>query len=193
VAVNVSGLHFARPDFLEHVRLAVQESGVPAGMLELELPEDLLIENAEDWAGRMARLRDLGVRITVEGFGADYSSMRQVPHLPVDSLKIGRCFVEHLAGSNEGPLLVRSIAALAGSLHMEATAPCVETQEQLEILESSGCACVQGYLFGAPLTGDELRQQAATLSLRGTSGAPRSSPPRLQPAGRSGVDLTAVA
>jgi len=167
VAVNISGFQFNRPEFLDQVRLAVQESGIPAGVLELELPERLLIENAEDWGPRMARLRELGVRIAIEGFGADYSSLSHVQRMPADSLKIDRCFVQDLGDSVEGSLLVRSIAALAGSLNMEATAPCVETQAQLDALEASGCACVQGYLFGAPLTGDELLRQAATLSIGG--------------------------
>ncbi len=167
IAVNVSGLHFDRAEFLEHVRLAVQESGIPPGLLELELPENLLLKHAEDWAARMAGLRELGVRITAEGFGSDCSSLGRLPRLPLNNLKIDRCFVRGLAGPGEGPALVKSISTLAESLRMEATAPCVETREQLEILESTGCSRVQGFLFGIPMTGDELRKQASTLTLRG--------------------------
>ncbi|MCC7174826.1 MAG: EAL domain-containing protein [Bryobacterales bacterium] len=188
ISVNVASVQFARPDFVDLVADAVREAGIDPDCLELELTESTLMDVADGSASSMVRLRDLGVRISVDDFGVGYSSLGYLQRLPIDSLKIDRSFVSELGASSRTPLLIESIVSLARSLGMKTTAEGVETVRQLHALEEAGCDIGQGYLLGRPLPARDLlpqlllqpeapkwlfRSGAATLTLP-------SRPPRIR-------------
>jgi diguanylate cyclase (GGDEF)-like protein/PAS domain S-box-containing protein len=158
VSVNVSSIQFARPDFVEVVARAAQEAGIHPNLLELELTEGLLMQDFSQACSRMTKLRELGVQVTIDDFGAGYTSLSYLQQLQADSLKIDRSFIQELGGSKKGPLLVQSIVGLARSLHMKAAAGGVESIAQLSALQSAGCDSVQGFLFAKALPLDDVQR-----------------------------------
>jgi EAL domain-containing protein (putative c-di-GMP-specific phosphodiesterase class I) len=156
VAVNVSRLQFARPDFVDLVATTVAETGIEPRQLELELTESLLMEPGDESAPRMAKLRALGIRMSIDDFGTGYSCLSYLHRLPVDTLKIDRSFVQDLGESSRAPLLVESIIALSASLGMQSIAEGVELPSQLAVIGGTSCNLVQGFLFCEPLPMEEL-------------------------------------
>ena len=150
VSVNVSAVQFSRPDFVNTVDEVLRLTGLEPRFLELELTERLVIRDVRESAGTMARLRALGVQISVDDFGAGYSSLSYLQRLPIDILKLDRSFVEDLKNAGGNASLVRGIVTLAHGLGIRVTAEGVETEQQLELVHTSGCDKAQGYLLGRP-------------------------------------------
>jgi diguanylate cyclase (GGDEF)-like protein/PAS domain S-box-containing protein len=151
MAVNVSAVQFTRPDFVRTIAAVLEESGLEPRFLELELTESLVIRDVRESADKMAQLRALGVQISVDDFGAGYSSLSYLQRLPIDILKLDRSFVEEFkmeAGGSSS--LVQGIVSLAHGLGIRVTAEGIETQQQLDLVHHSGCDKVQGFLLGRP-------------------------------------------
>jgi diguanylate cyclase (GGDEF)-like protein len=150
VSVNVSAVQFSRPDFVDTVDAVLKSSGLEPRSLELELTESLVIRDVRESANKMEKLRALGVQISVDDFGAGYSSLSYLQRLPIDILKLDRSFVEECKTENGSSSLVRGIVTLAHSLGIGVTAEGVETQQQLDLVHYSGCDKAQGFLLGRP-------------------------------------------
>ena len=148
--MNVSALQFNRSDFVDTVDEVLRETGLAPNILELELTESLVIRDVRESASKLEKLRLLGVQISVDDFGAGYSSLSYLQRLPIDMLKLDRSFVEDCDGSGSGSSLVEGIVSLAHGLGIQVTAEGVETKEQLELVHRSGCDKVQGFLLGRP-------------------------------------------
>jgi diguanylate cyclase (GGDEF)-like protein/PAS domain S-box-containing protein len=158
VAVNVSALQFAQPDFIETVAGALRRSNTPASALELELTESLVMRDQPASAKIMQELRDLGVKIAIDDFGTGYSSLSYLRRLPADVLKIDQSFVRE---SEFGPAtlaLLKAIVALGHATGLIVTAEGIETQEQLDLIREAGCDRAQGHMFGAPLPKEAIEQ-----------------------------------
>jgi len=168
VAVNVSPIQFARPDFVETVAQALAESGLDPSLLELELTENVVMREPEESVRQMERLRALGVGVAIDDFGTGYSSLSYLRLLPIDSLKIDRSFVKEVEKDPNTIPLVRAIVALAHGLGLTVVAEGVETQQQFEVLRQIGCDRFQGYLLGeaAPAAVIERLLEAAGSMLR---------------------------
>jgi diguanylate cyclase (GGDEF)-like protein/PAS domain S-box-containing protein len=161
VAVNVSPLQFARADFVDTVLGVLRETGLSGNLLDLEITESIVMGDIDGAIQGMARLRACGVRISVDDFGTGYSSLGYLPKLPVDILKIDRCFVEQIGENDDAVPLIHSMISLAHSIGKRVVVEGIETQPQLEILRKLGCDEVQGFLLGrpAPLTRYDERPQ----------------------------------
>lgn len=122
--------------------------------LELELTEGVVMRDIEDSARQIADLRALGVSISIDDFGTGYSSLGYLQRLPIDDLKIDKCFVQGIEQKAGTQPLVQAIAGLAHGLKMTATAEGVETENELAVLGALGCDKVQGYLLGRPAPPD---------------------------------------
>jgi diguanylate cyclase (GGDEF)-like protein len=152
IAVNVSSLQFERPDFVGIVRGALERSGLKAEYLELELTETVFGGQNEELIRRMAELRELGVHLSIDDFGTEYSSLRYLQSLPIDALKIDRSFTQGLElemqnGSRSTLPLIQAIISLAKGFKMTVIAEGVEQEGVLEELRAQGCNIVQGFLF----------------------------------------------
>ena len=152
IAVNVSSLQFERPDFVTVVRDALGRSGLSAEYLELELTETVFGGQNEELIRRMAELRELGVHLSIDDFGTEYSSLRYLQSLPIDALKIDRSFTQGLElemqnGSRSTLPLIQAIISLAKGFKMTVIAEGVEHEGVLEELRAQGCNIVQGFLF----------------------------------------------
>jgi EAL domain-containing protein (putative c-di-GMP-specific phosphodiesterase class I) len=123
---------------------------LPAGRLELEITESVLLEGVDSNLSTLNKLRALGLRIALDDFGTGYSSLSYLQSFPFDKIKIDHSFIRNIAVQNDSIKIVRAIVMLARSLGMTTTAEGVETQEQLDIVRVEGCDEVQGYLISRP-------------------------------------------
>ena len=152
VNVNISGHDLCDPRFADSVHATLREYRVPPQSLTLEITENTLMHQLEIGSNTLARLRELGVGLSVDDFGTGYSSLSYLSALPVNSLKIDRSFVVKLDGSVNEAEIVRAVVRLGDALGKRIIAEGVETASQLEQLREIGCEFAQGYHLGRPLT-----------------------------------------
>ncbi len=151
VAVNVSPLQFARADFVPTVLAVLRESGLRGDLLDLELTESTVMRDIDSAIEKMSELRGHGVRISVDDFGTGYSSLGYLHRLPIDTLKIDRCFVAQIGEIAAAVPLIQGMISLAHSIGQQVIVEGVETAAQLEILRNIGCDEVQGFWLGRPM------------------------------------------
>jgi diguanylate cyclase (GGDEF)-like protein len=158
LSVNVSAVQFASPGFVNVVYDALEHSGLPPNLLELEITESVLMRDVERSIRRMSELRRTGVRLAIDDFGTGYSSLNYLRLLPATTVKIDQSFVRDLPQSSGTLTVIRSVIALAHGLGLEVVAEGVETERQLELLREAGCDCFQGHLLGRPVDASEVER-----------------------------------
>jgi diguanylate cyclase (GGDEF)-like protein len=164
VAVNLSPVQFRNGDLPGAVQAALDESGLPAKRLELEITETVLLDKSENNIAVLNEIRDLGVTISMDDFGTGYSSLSYLRSFRFDKVKIDRSFIGDLTKDDESLAIVRAITDLGRSFGMTTVAEGVETLEQLRCLEGEGCAQVQGYLLSPPRPAAEIPLIIKTLA-----------------------------
>jgi diguanylate cyclase (GGDEF)-like protein len=152
IAVNISAMQLRGDKLLPAVRAALAASGLDPRRLELEITEGSLLDHTDSTLTILQSLKALGVQISLDDFGTGYSSLSYLQKFPFDKIKIDQSFVRGAQHGNEADAIIRAVAGLGASLGMTTIAQGVETQEQLERVRASGCASIQGYLAGRPLT-----------------------------------------
>ena len=167
ISVNVSPRQLLNPELPVFVRQALEESGLPARDLWLEVTEAVLLQDAPVVAARLDELRALGVRIALDDFGSGSNSLDYVRRFPLDGLKIDRGFVRHLPHNRNDGVLVRALMTLAEGLGLSVVAEGVEREEQARALREAGCVYAQGFLYAQPMVREELtRMLAASFESR---------------------------
>lgn len=151
LSVNVSPRQFRQSDFVDTVRQALIDTGVPPQRLKLELTESLVLHNLHDTVDKMRALNALGVHFSMDDFGTGYSSLSQLTALPIHQLKIDRSFVRHVAINEQDAVVVQTIIAMAHALGVRVIAEGVETLAQCARLRQLGCEAFQGFLYGQPM------------------------------------------
>jgi diguanylate cyclase (GGDEF)-like protein len=159
VAVNLSAKQFRRRDLDTLIRTVLAASGVPAGMIELEITESCLMDEPEDAVRLLANLRAAGLKISVDDFGTGYSSLSYLTRLPLTALKVDRSFVRDAASSAQAASIVRAIIDMAHNLGFTVIAEGVETAEQVEFLRRHGCDLGQGFFFARPMPAADLAER----------------------------------
>jgi diguanylate cyclase (GGDEF)-like protein/PAS domain S-box-containing protein len=158
VAVNLSPAQLNNRNLLTMVKEALTETGMSAHKLQLEITETVLLQNTFATLATLHELRRMGVQIALDDFGTGYSSLSYLRSFPFDKIKIDRSFIQDLSNGAEPLAIVNAVAGLAKCLNMTSTAEGVETQQQLEALQSIGCTEMQGYLFSCARPAGEIRQ-----------------------------------
>lgn len=164
VSVNISSRQFDQKNLIEVVTQALRDANLSPHYLELEITESTIMRDPEEAITTLHRLRNMGVRISVDDFGAGYSSLNYLKRVPLDALKIDRSFVMNLATSFSDAAIIKAIIALAHSLKLKVIAEGVETEQQLGLLRELGCDEIQGFLLSRPLPVEEI----SGLSLKKT-------------------------
>jgi diguanylate cyclase (GGDEF)-like protein/PAS domain S-box-containing protein len=163
IAVNISSVQFRGGQLEDTVRSALDETGMAAELLELELTEGIVMGSAEETIDILHRLSDMGLKLAIDDFGTGYSSLSYLKRFPIDKLKIDQSFVRDIASDPDDWAIARAVIGLGHSLRLTVIAEGVETAEQLSMLKREGCDEVQGYHFSIPLPADEfaglLRQE----------------------------------
>ncbi|MET3134648.1 diguanylate cyclase (GGDEF)-like protein [Oxalobacteraceae bacterium GrIS 1.11] len=165
MAVNLSAKQFKDENLMQIVLSALADTGLDARLLELELTEGTLMDDAKATMATLEQLRGIGVYLSIDDFGTGYSSMNYLKRFDVRALKIDRSFICGLPQDSENAAITRAIIAMAHGLKMVVVAEGVETDEQLLMLEEYGCDMAQGYYLGHPSPHESisamLNQQAA--------------------------------
>jgi diguanylate cyclase (GGDEF)-like protein/PAS domain S-box-containing protein len=151
MSVNVSVLQFLRGRLDDSLRQAVEEIGLPAATLELEVTESMVMANAEQAIRMLRELKSIGVSVAIDDFGTGYSSLVYLKRLPIDTLKVDKEFVGDLDSDPDDEAITATIIAMAHSLGLKVVAEGVETAEQLRYLGEHRCDEIQGYWLSRPL------------------------------------------
>jgi EAL domain-containing protein (putative c-di-GMP-specific phosphodiesterase class I) len=170
IAVNLSSRQFLKPNFVGTIAGIIDEAGVDAKTLILEITESLLLQRSENNMSMLTQLCDMGVELSIDDFGTGYSSLAYLQRFPLRSLKIDRSFVSGIAENPGDTALVTAVIAMAHSLHLEVLAEGVETEQQEAFLKSHGCFAAQGFYYSAAVPADAftelLRKQSAGAAPR---------------------------
>ncbi|MDQ1534930.1 MAG: hypothetical protein QOF28_2691, partial [Actinomycetota bacterium] len=156
MSVNVSVKQLRSPGIVNTVVEALATSGIEPGRLTIEMTESVFVDDLETIGVVLTRLRALGIRIAVDDFGTGYSSLAYLKHLPLDTIKIDRNFIEELPTDPCDKAIVESALSITKAMGLLAVAEGVETPEQLAALRALGCEAAQGFHFSEPMTDAEL-------------------------------------
>ncbi|WP_373694187.1 EAL domain-containing protein [Edaphobacter paludis] len=155
ISVNVSAVQFRARGFASSVLSSIETSGLAPELLELELTESLLMDEAIS-LGPIATLRDHGVRLAIDDFGTGYSGLGYLARFPVNTIKIDRSFTNSVAEGGPEAAICRAIIQLANDLHFTVVAEGIESQNQAEVLSGWGCDELQGFHFGTPMPAEQI-------------------------------------
>lgn len=164
IAVNVSGAQFYQSDLVAHVQKVLQETGLPAQKLELEVTESVFMEDVNHAIQTLQELHALGVEIAIDDFGTGYSSLSYLRQFPIDRLKIDQSFIRNALNNPDDAAIARTIVRLGHSLNLKVIAEGVETKEHEEFLLSEGCDEVQGFRYARPVPNDDFKIFTANYS-----------------------------
>ncbi|WP_349344101.1 EAL domain-containing protein [Marinobacter sp. MMG032] len=159
VSVNISATQMQTGAFPARIQQILRRNKVPAAMIELEVTESMLIDNVEQNRAILEEIRQSGVKLALDDFGTGYSNLAYLQHFVFDTLKIDRLFTKSLSGNDSRDVLVRAIIATGRELVSDIIAEGVETEEQNQVLQKLGCSKMQGYLFGRPMTAEDVELQ----------------------------------
>ncbi len=149
--MNFSPRQLSHPSAVETVVATLERTGLPPHLLNVEITESALVDDAASTLGTLNRLKELGIRLALDDFGTGYSSLTYVRRFPIDTLKIDRSFVDGIVGSNEDEAIVTAVLEMGRALGVHVVAEGVETEEQAARLRALGCVFAQGYLFSRPV------------------------------------------
>ena len=155
VAVNMSPVQWSQPDLVERVLEIVKRAGVKPEYIEIELTESCLMENLERTHNALKALRSYGFKVSVDDFGTGYSALGYLRELPIDTLKIDRCFITELDSSPDDLAIVEAIISMAKALDLQVVAEGVESINQLGLLKRLDCNQAQGYYYSRPVPARE--------------------------------------
>ncbi|HET7294076.1 MAG TPA: EAL domain-containing protein [Vicinamibacteria bacterium] len=158
VAVNLSARQFQQPDLLAEIARVLEETRLPPGALELEITETVAMQDSERTIATLRRLKDLGVKLSLDDFGTGHSSLSYLRRFPLDTLKIDQSFVRDVTRDAQTASIVQAIITMARSLGLRVVAEGVETAEQQALLRERGCDVAQGYLLSRPVPLEDLRR-----------------------------------
>ncbi|RFP19387.1 MULTISPECIES: EAL domain-containing protein [unclassified Duganella] len=158
VAVNLSVRQLLQKDFAASVEAVLADTGLPPHLLELEITESTLMENAQDTLAALHRLHSLGVRLSIDDFGTGYSSLSYLKRFPVDIIKIDRSFVRDVPQDADDAAIISAIIALAHSLRLEVVAEGVETEAQLQFLKGRECDMMQGFYLSPAVPAEQFAE-----------------------------------
>ena len=155
ISVNISRLHFANSHLAEIITDIVDSYGVPRYLIELELTESAFLQNKQMLIDTVVRLREYGFLVSMDDFGAGYSSLNSLKDLPLDTVKLDGELFRLTDEVERGLCVIRNTITMAKDLHMKVVAECIETREQVEFLCMVGCDVIQGYYFAKPMPADQ--------------------------------------
>lgn len=150
MSVNVSARQFKQNNLISTIQTILDETGLPAQQLELELTESMIMNEVDVSSALLAKIKSLGVQLSIDDFGTGYSNLTYLKNLPIDTLKIDKTFIDDIVMHTDKAPIVDTIIALTKNLNLKVIAEGVETSEQVTYLKNHGCNQIQGYYFSKP-------------------------------------------
>ena len=175
-SVNVSALQFQQADFVDGVAEVIAQSGLPPELLELELTESILIQDAREALRRLEALAALGVKLAIDDFGTGYSSLGYLKRFPIGRLKIDRSFISGLPDDASDAGIVQAVINMGRALKLNTVAEGVETEAQRQFLATAGCDQFQGFLCAPALEASEFERRFAQSPVQATAQVPATVP-----------------
>ncbi len=151
IAVNVSPVQLRRQDFVANFLSILEETGVSASLIILEITENAPLATGSVEMDNLARLRSMGMRIAIDDFGAGHASLHYLRDFAFDIIKIDRTYVADFADNPVNAMIVSAVCDIANSLSLDVIAEGIETEEQRLLLTEAGCSGLQGYHLGRPM------------------------------------------
>jgi EAL domain-containing protein (putative c-di-GMP-specific phosphodiesterase class I) len=171
IAVNLSAIQFENPELAHHIAEVLQSTGLDPKLLHVEITETTVMKHPELTEQLLRDISDLGVGISIDDFGAGYSSLSYLMRFTANKLKIDRAFTQQLTERRNDQIIPTAIINLGRSLNLQTVAEGVETEFQLNMLHNKGCHFAQGYLFSRPVPVPEafdlLQQHVLLEELKG--------------------------
>jgi len=155
ISINLSARQFSDPDLIVDIQSAIVKYKVPPTQLEFEVTESLLATDINHAIELLKSLQRIGSTIAIDDFGTGYSSLNYIKQLPLDKLKVDRAFIKDLPDDNDDKQITAAIIAMAHTLNLKVVAEGIETDAQMEFLQTLGCEIGQGYLFDKPISAEE--------------------------------------
>lgn len=161
ISVNVSRAHFTRENLAEHICEIVDSYKVPHEAIELELTESAFFDDKETLIGIVNKMKNYGFAVSMDDFGAGYSSLNSLKELPIDVVKLDAEFFRGNDEEGKGKVIVSDAISLAKKLNMRIVAEGIETREQVDFLAENECDLIQGYYFAKPMPVEEFEVKVA--------------------------------
>jgi EAL domain-containing protein (putative c-di-GMP-specific phosphodiesterase class I) len=156
IAFNVSPIQLRYRSLPTQLREAAVLAGIPLNRLIIEITESAILDNEEQALSIAQEIKAMGCRLAIDDFGTGYASLRHLMALPFDQIKVDRSFIEQMLVRPDSRKIVAAVISLGHSLGLVTLAEGVETREQEALLLQMGCSLAQGWLYGRPLTADQL-------------------------------------
>lgn len=155
LSVNVSVKYLMKNGFLDEVRGILETCGVPAGQLEIEITETIMVDSMEKALQCINEIREMGIKIAIDDFGTGYSSLSYLSNFPANTLKVDKSFIDKMNSSNASKQYVAAIISIGHLMGFDVISEGVEDEEQLETLREIGCDLIQGFIWGRPMPPEE--------------------------------------
>ena len=155
VNVNLSVIQLLQSDIVDIIRRAIEDTGIIPDHLHLEVTEGLAVNDMSRMKQILADIKALGVKVALDDFGTGYSSLNHIREMPIDIIKIDRCFILDLGKDNFSDAFVKMVTELASAIGVTTCVEGVELEEQVQILKKINVQLIQGYYFGKPMKVDE--------------------------------------
>jgi predicted signal transduction protein with EAL and GGDEF domain len=181
VTVNLSPVQFESGDLVGATLEALEQSGLSADRLELEITEGVVLRDAPRTHEILNRLQEIGVRVALDDFGTAFASLSYLQNFRFDKIKIDRSFVREIPGQADGLAIIHAVTELARKLHMKTVAEGVETRAHLTTVSGAGCDEVQGFYFSQPVPSAQVGEALSLCRLKCLVAASRRSQGRAQP------------
>ncbi|WP_102344791.1 EAL domain-containing protein [Bacillus sp. Marseille-P3661] len=162
ISVNLSARQFSQVDILTTIKTVLSETNLEPHYLELEITESMAADN-EYAIHTLLELKKLGVRISIDDFGAGFSSLNRLKKIPLDTLKIDQTFIDNIRNSINDRTIIKTLISMAHNLNLNVVAEGIETKSQLMFLQKNYCDTGQGYLFSRPVTADQLLENYSDI------------------------------
>jgi diguanylate cyclase (GGDEF)-like protein len=160
ISVNLSRKQLGHPHLVESIRDIIQQTGLPASAIKLEITESAIMEDMDHAVTILGQIRDLGIDLHIDDFGTGYSSLSCLHNFPVAGMKIDRSFINNVVDNPDYAAVVNAIVTLAHNLRLGLIAEGIETAEQMSMLKTMGCDLAQGYFFQRPVSCDQALEYA---------------------------------
>lgn len=159
VNVNLSVVQLLQNDIVKKIKSAIEDSHINPANLTLEVTESLAINDMVRMKKILSEIKSLGVKVALDDFGTGYSSLNHIREMPIDIIKIDRCFIEHLGEDDFSNAFVKMVAELARAIGVHVCVEGVEMEQQLEVVQQMNISMIQGYYFGKPMQIGEFEQK----------------------------------
>ena len=157
LSINASVRHLMKTDFLDEIRDLLKTSDIPAEKLEVEITDSIMID-ADKAQHRIEELKEMGIKIAIDDFGTGYSSLSYLNRFPANLLKIDKSFIDEMNKDDSSRQYIAAIISIGHVMGFDVISEGVEENDQLETLKSIGCDFIQGYIWGKPLSVEDVEK-----------------------------------